>query len=47
MEEILLLKDEMSKLLGFKNYVEYSLKSKMAKDDKSVLNFLHNLQDNS
>ena len=42
-EQILSLKDEMSKLLGFKNYVEYSLASKMAKDDKSVLNFLNNL----
>ena len=42
-EETLALKDEMSKLLGFKNYVEYSLKSKMAEDEKSVLNFLESL----
>jgi len=46
-EEILALKDEMSKLLGFKNYVEYSLASKMAEDETSVLQFLNNLLDNS
>ena len=46
-EEILALKDEMSRLLGFKNYVEYSLSSKMAEDEKSVLNFLENLLNNS
>lgn len=46
-EEILALKDEMSKLLGFKNYVEYSLSSKMAEDEKSVLSFLENLLQNS
>jgi len=46
-EEILALKDEMSRLLGFKNYVEYSLSSKMAEDEKSVLNFLENLLENS
>jgi oligopeptidase A len=39
-DEILLLKDEMSKILGFKNYASYSLASKMAEDEKSVLNFL-------
>jgi oligopeptidase A len=42
-EEILALKDEMSKLLGFENYVEYSLSSKMAEDEQSVLEFLQNL----
>ena len=46
-EEILALKDEMSKLLGFTNYVEYSLSSKMAEDETTVLNFLEKLQDNS
>ncbi|MDF1877850.1 M3 family metallopeptidase [Sulfurimonas sp. SAG-AH-194-L11] len=46
-EEILSLKDEMSKLLGFKNYVEYSLSSKMANDKEEVLNFLQNLLKNS
>jgi oligopeptidase A len=42
-EEILALKDEMSKLLGFENYVAYSLSSKMAEDEQSVLEFLQNL----
>jgi len=46
-EEILALKDEMSKLLGFKNYVEYSLSSKMAENEQSVLSFLENLLNNS
>ena len=42
-EEILALKDEMSKLLGFENYVAYSLVSKMAKDENSILKFLNDL----
>ena len=46
-EEILALKDEMSKLLGFKDYVEYSLESKMAKDAVTVLGFLDKLLQNS
>ncbi len=46
-EEILALKDEMSKLLGYKNYVEYSLSSKMAEDEGSVISFLENLLKNS
>lgn len=46
-EELLALKDEMSKLLGFKNYVEYSLSSKMAKNEDEVLDFLQNLLKNS
>jgi len=46
-EETLALKDEMSKLLGFKNYVEYSLSSKMAEDEEEVLKFLNNLLVNS
>ena len=46
-EELLSLKSEMSKFLGFKNYVEYSLSSKMAKNEDEVLNFLHNLLKNS
>ena len=46
-EETLALKDEMSRLLGFKNYVEYSLKSKMAEDEKSVIDFLESLLKNS
>lgn len=46
-DEILRLKDKMSHLLGFKNYAEYSLKSKMAKDEETVLNFLNKLVVNS
>jgi len=46
-EEILALKDEMSRLLGYKNYVEYSLSSKMAENEQSVINFLENLLKNS
>ncbi|NPA59764.1 MAG: M3 family metallopeptidase, partial [Epsilonproteobacteria bacterium] len=46
-DELLELKDEMSKILGFKNYASYSLASKMAKDETSVLNFLQTLVNSS
>ena len=46
-DEILALRYEMSKLLGFDNYAQLSLATKMAPDEKSVLNFLNNLLDNS
>ncbi|MBE0515596.1 M3 family metallopeptidase, partial [Sulfurimonas sp.] len=46
-DELLSLKDEMSRLLGFKNYASYSLASKMAKDEKSVVDFLEKLIANS
>ena len=46
-EELISLRDEMSKLLGFKNYADYSLASKMAPTEKSVLNFLEELVKNS
>ena len=46
-DEILSLKDEMSRLLGFDNYAQYSLSSKMAEDEKSVLDFLYKLVQNS
>ena len=46
-DEILKLKDEMSKLLGFNSYAEYSLAPKMAKDTSSVLSFLDKLLINS
>ena len=39
MEEILSLRQEMAKLLGFNNYAEYSLASKMAPDVKTVHEF--------
>jgi len=46
-DELLQLRLEMSKLLGFKNYAEYSLASKMAESTESVLNFLQRLLKNS
>ena len=46
-DEILKLKNEMAKLLGYDNYATYSLVSKMAKDTNSVLNFLEKLLKNS
>ena len=46
-DELLALKDEMSKLLGFENYAQYSIAPKMAKDEKSVLDFLDTLAKNS
>lgn len=46
-DELLALKDEMSKLLGFENYAQYSLASKMATDEKTVLSFLNDLLQNS
>jgi len=46
-DELLALRDEMSKLLGFNNYSSYSLASKMAPDEKTVLNFLYNLLEKS
>ena len=42
-DELLSLKNEMSKILGYSNYAEYSLASKMAKDTKSVNDFLQTL----
>jgi len=42
-DELLALRNEMSQLLGFDNYAEFSLATKMAKDEKSVLGFLENL----
>ncbi len=43
MEKLLALRQEMAKLLGFKNYAEYSLATKMAKDTDQVLSFLTDL----
>ncbi len=42
-DRLLALRDEKSKLLGFENYASYSLASKMAQDEKSVLEFLETL----
>ncbi|MBA1432653.1 MAG: M3 family metallopeptidase [Epsilonproteobacteria bacterium] len=46
-DELLALRQEMSELLGFKNYAEYSLASKMAKSSDAVFNFLDSLLENS
>ena len=46
-DELLALKNEMSRLLGFDNYSAYSIASKMAPDEKSVLSFLNDLVKNS
>ncbi len=46
-DDILRLKSEMSQLLGFDNYAQYSLASKMAKDEESVISFLEKLINNS
>jgi len=46
-DELLRLKNEMSQLLGFDNFAQYSIASKMAKDEQSVLNFLNKLTQNS
>lgn len=43
MQDILRLKTELASLLGFTNYAEYSLASKMAKTPAAVLDFLTNL----
>ncbi|MCP3673117.1 MAG: oligopeptidase A [Gammaproteobacteria bacterium] len=42
-KETLALRHEMAELLGFKNYAEYSVAKKMAKDPKQVINFLEQL----
>ncbi|MFO1369208.1 MAG: M3 family metallopeptidase [Marinagarivorans sp.] len=47
MEEILQLRLEMAQLLGFKHYAEYSLASKMASTPQQVLDFLHQLAEQS
>ena len=46
-DEILALKNEMSQLLGFNNYAEYSLAGKMAESEDVVLGFLGDLIKNS
>jgi len=46
-DEILKLKQDMSQLLGFKNYAQYSLATKMATDEQSVIDFLQHLTKSS
>lgn len=43
MEDIIKTRYELAKLLDFKNYAEYSLKTKMAKTPERVLNFIDDL----
>lgn len=47
MEETLQLRHELSQLLGFNNYAEYSLATKMADSTEQVLNFLTDLAERS
>ena len=47
MEEILSLRQEMAKLLGFENYAEYSLASKMAPSVQAVYQFLVELAEHA
>ncbi|MFC4872698.1 M3 family metallopeptidase [Negadavirga shengliensis] len=42
-KEILKLKDERAKLLGYKNYAEFILEERMAGSGQKVLDFLYNL----
>ena len=46
-DELLELREEMSKLLGFANHSEYSLATKMAPSTDKVLQFLNTLLDES
>jgi len=41
--ELLMLKEEVSRLLGFQNYAEYSLETKMANSPDQVKDFLRDL----
>ena len=43
MEEILAIRHELSRLLGFRNYAERSLETKMAEEPQQVLDFLRDL----
>ncbi len=46
-DELLGLRKEMSELLGFENYAQYSLATKMAKNEKTVVAFLEELLERS
>ena len=43
-EEILLLRQQISKALGFNNYAEYSIETKMVKSCDEVLSFLESIR---
>ena len=42
-DELMRLRDEEAKILGFENYAQLSIAPKMAKDEKSVVDFLEKL----
>ncbi len=44
-EQIVTLRDERAKLLGYKNHADYVLERRMAKSPDTVLDFLQKLQD--
>lgn len=46
-DELMALRQESARLLGFENYAQYSLASKMAPDTDNVLRFLNELIDTS
>lgn len=46
-QEILTLRQELARLLGFKNYAERSIKTKMAESPEQVIAFLENLAQKS
>ncbi len=46
-EETLALRQELAQLLGFDNYAQYSLATKMADSPEQVLGFLHELAEKS
>ena len=47
MDETLALRHEMAKLLGFNDYAEMSLATKMAESPEQVLGFVKDLADKS
>ena len=47
MEKILDLRHELAEILGFENYAQHSLATKMAHSTEKVMSFLHKLADHS
>jgi len=47
MDDILCLRHELAELLGFKNYAQYSLATKMANNTEQVMSFLNDLAQRS
>lgn len=44
LKEIILLRQQLAAILGYKNYADYSIEDKMAGSSLSVLNFLQNIR---